>query len=235
MDGDLRRVACAFSLLKRQINLGPSSGGFGDNQLVKNSTEKQFQITPDEILRLKDVLEQRDAEINVLTALLKKEKQRAKSNTNTIIEEKYKPDNYSDEKADLSLGKKEAFEEWRRHHYKEASTYEQNNRELSEMIKEAKKTGAETNQLRQKVNRLKGEREHIIRQIAANQAAGFDVTDLERKETSIRSQMELVKDEYNATVKKLKELKPNIDHAQHVRERARIDSIDSLTLGFTHF
>ena len=69
----------------------------------------------------------------------------------------------------------------------------------------------------------KGEREHILRQIAANQAAGFDVAELEQKEQTIRREMETTKTEYNETVKRLKQLKPNIDHLQHVRERARID------------
>ena len=69
----------------------------------------------------------------------------------------------------------------------------------------------------------KGEREHILRQIAANQAAGFDVAELDQKEQTIRREMETTKNEYNETVKRLKQLKPNIDHLQHVRERARIE------------
>ena len=73
------------------------------------------------------------------------------------------------------------------------------------------------------MNRLRGEREHIIRQIAANQAAGFDVSELEAREANIRREMEKTKNDYNEIVKRLKQLKPNIDHLQHVRERARID------------
>merc|ERR1712008_118153 len=70
---------------------------------------------------------------------------------------------------------------------------------------------------------MKGEREHLIRQIAANQAASFDTAELEMKECAIRENMEGAKNAYNEAVKRLKQLKPNIDHLQHVRERARID------------
>ena len=110
-----------------------------------------------------------------------------------------------------------------KYHYSGSATYQANNERLSELIKEAKETGQETNKKRQEVNRLRGEREHIIRQIAANQAAGFDVSELEAREANIRREMEKTKNDYNEIVKRLKQLKPNIDHLQHVRERARID------------
>ena len=110
-----------------------------------------------------------------------------------------------------------------KYHYSGSATYQANNERLSELIKEAKETGQETNKKRQEVNRLRGEREHIIRQIAANQAAGFDVSELETREANIRKDMEKTKNDYNEIVKRLKQLKPNIDHLQHMRERARID------------
>ncbi len=47
------------------------NGASGTNQMGSNGVingQKQFQITPEEVIRMKDILEQRDAEITVLVS-----------------------------------------------------------------------------------------------------------------------------------------------------------------------
>lgn len=72
LDGDMRKINFVFKRLKKMINLGggasqPNQGvmNFGDDTSDKEQI-KQFQITPDELIRLKEILEQRDTEIAVL-------------------------------------------------------------------------------------------------------------------------------------------------------------------------
>jgi len=75
LDGDMRKINFVFKRLKKMINLGgggPSpAGGLMNLDGVENGENtkekiKQFQITPDELIRLKEILEQRDTEIAVL-------------------------------------------------------------------------------------------------------------------------------------------------------------------------
>ena len=84
LDGDMRKINYSIKRLKKLAN---SSGrpegivresgesGNSSNANVKHGA-KQFQITPEELIRLKEILEQRDTEIAVLTQLLKKERRK---------------------------------------------------------------------------------------------------------------------------------------------------------------
>ena len=74
LDGDMRKINYVLRRLKKMVNLGPGNGT-GPNQVVVNGSSdsdpervKQFQITPDELIRLKEILEQRDTEIAVLVS-----------------------------------------------------------------------------------------------------------------------------------------------------------------------
>ena len=69
--------------MKKHINMGGSMDTILNNQGSANSGQpgqtnggangqKQFQITPEEVIRMKDILEQRDAEITVLVSHLQK-------------------------------------------------------------------------------------------------------------------------------------------------------------------
>ena len=71
--------------MKKHINMGGSMDTILNNQGSPNSGQpgrangqggangqKQFQITPEEVIRMKDILEQRDAEITVLVSHLEK-------------------------------------------------------------------------------------------------------------------------------------------------------------------
>ena len=74
LDGDMRKINYVLRRLKKMVNFGPGNGT-GPNQVVVNGSSdsdperaKQFQITPDELIRLKEILEQRDTEIAVLVS-----------------------------------------------------------------------------------------------------------------------------------------------------------------------
>ena len=71
LDGDLRRISHAFKFLKKQINTSGSSNDIVKSDVtgVPRQSENKFQITPEEVIRLKDILEQRDAEITVLVSV----------------------------------------------------------------------------------------------------------------------------------------------------------------------
>lgn len=50
------------------------------------------------------------------------------------------------------------------------------------------------------MNKLKGELEHVTRQIAANNAAGFGTIELTTKEAQIRADLEAERGKYNKSV-----------------------------------
>ena len=65
--------------MKKHINMGGSmdtilndQGSTNSGQPGQSNGQKQFQITPEEVIRMKDILEQRDAEITVLVSPLEK-------------------------------------------------------------------------------------------------------------------------------------------------------------------
>ena len=82
LDGDMRKINYSIKRLKKVANSSArpegivrESGESSSNANVKHGA-KQFQITPEELIRLKEILEQRDTEIAVLTQLLKKERRK---------------------------------------------------------------------------------------------------------------------------------------------------------------
>merc|ERR1712131_311112 len=90
------------------------------------------------------------------------------------------------------------------------------------MGSEAKSIGTESKEARSEINKLKGELEHVVRQIAANSAVGHVTDDLEDKEREIRTKIEQSKTQFNKAVTILKQLKPKVDHLQHSLERQGI-------------
>ena len=82
LDGDMRKINYSIKRLKKLANssgrpegIVRESGESNSNANAKHGA-KQFQITPEELIRLKEILEQRDTEIAVLTQLLKKERRK---------------------------------------------------------------------------------------------------------------------------------------------------------------
>ena len=81
-DGDLRKINYVLRQMKKHINMGGSMDTILNDQGSANTGQsgqaggangqKQFQITPEEVIRMKDILEQRDAEITVLVSFFLK-------------------------------------------------------------------------------------------------------------------------------------------------------------------
>ena len=81
-DGDLRKINYVLRQMKKHINMGGSMDTILNDQGSANTGQsgqaggangqKQFQITPEEVIRMKDILEQRDAEITVLVSFFSK-------------------------------------------------------------------------------------------------------------------------------------------------------------------
>lgn len=84
--GDMRKIQYSYSALKKHtLKQGvPSmreSNGFDKSEdslgTTQNLSDNDGALTPHEIKRLKEILEQRDMEINILVNMLKKERKRA--------------------------------------------------------------------------------------------------------------------------------------------------------------
>ena len=82
----MRKINYSIKRLKKFANSSARPEGIvresGESANV-NSKHKQFQITPEELIRLKEILEQRDTEIAVLTQLLKKERRKPRKRLNS--------------------------------------------------------------------------------------------------------------------------------------------------------
>ena len=72
LDGEMRKINYVLKRLKKMINLGGaptmSNGTTGNGNESNAERVKQFKISPDELIRLKEILEQRDTEIAVLVS-----------------------------------------------------------------------------------------------------------------------------------------------------------------------
>lgn len=72
LDGEMRKINYVLKRLKKIINLGGaptvSNGATGNANESNGEKVKQFKISPDELIRLKEILEQRDTEIAVLVS-----------------------------------------------------------------------------------------------------------------------------------------------------------------------
>ncbi|CAH2256221.1 kinesin KIF6 isoform X2 [Pelobates cultripes] len=69
---DMRKIQHSFAFFKRLLNHWKHHGGETASERPSSSTSK-----PEDIKKLRDLLQQRDNEINILVSMLKKEKKRA--------------------------------------------------------------------------------------------------------------------------------------------------------------
>ncbi|XP_054597913.2 kinesin-like protein KIF6 isoform X1 [Nothobranchius furzeri] len=72
---DMRKIRRSFSLLKSMV-LDKQGGKNGSNERQK-SPERRDDVSAAEVVKLKELLKQRDSEISILVRILKKEKKRA--------------------------------------------------------------------------------------------------------------------------------------------------------------
>ncbi|XP_058254853.1 kinesin-like protein KIF6 [Hemibagrus wyckioides] len=255
---DMRKIRHCFSLLKVRLRETPvelrmgngAQYGAGDFSPLPSSNIRDSPDIPAnrELLKLKDMLTQRDNEISILVSMLKKEKRKVqeanaqlgkfigsqsslRSSSSSMNSEKRLKHEASDDSvhakykrngAELSMGRQEAFEIFKTEH-EDNITLEDNKVILKQRFAEAKELGVQVNQARSRVNELKKQLETRRMQMAAQGVLGNrPSTESDPVEERLRNQIEEEKKQYKKTFERLKGLKTEIDHLQHLHQRSKI-------------
>ncbi|XP_030413144.1 kinesin-like protein KIF6 isoform X3 [Gopherus evgoodei] len=259
---DMRKIKHCFNYVKRLINhtnipdrslLSPDITGNEDT----NTSEKK-----EELKKLRDLLHQRDNEINILVSMLKKEKKKAQdalfqlsagssglavseSSLSISLEEGQRPSacvNVKDTQdfsssvhrsaflpgktgsgGEMSLGRQEAFEIFKRD-YVDSITIEDNKQLLKKRFAEAKSLGEKVNEVRNKINHLKGEitQRHMQRAALGVASPSEELNESDSVEERLRAQIEEEKKSYKTMFNRLKGLKIEIEHLQLLMEKAKV-------------
>ncbi|XP_039384203.1 kinesin-like protein KIF6 isoform X2 [Mauremys reevesii] len=259
---DMRKIKHCFNYIKQLINrtnipdrslLSPDITGDEDT----NTPEKK-----EELKKLRDLLHQRDNEINILVSMLKKEKKKAQdalfqlsagsrglavseSSLSISLEEGQRPSacvNVKDTQdfsssvqrsaflprktgsgGEMSLGRQEAFEIFKRD-YVDSVTIEDNKQLLKKRFAEAKSLGEKVNEVRNKINHLKGEiiQRHMQRAALGVASPSEELNESDPVEESLRAQIEEEKKSYKTMFNRLKGLKIEIEHLQLLMEKAKV-------------
>ncbi|XP_017546239.1 kinesin-like protein KIF6 isoform X1 [Pygocentrus nattereri] len=247
---DMRKIHLCFSLLKAKVWEKPCVQNGTDNTSHLTSSDKQDSQTHGELLKLKDMLTQRDNEISILVSMLKKEKKKVQeanaqlanfsngdtshsSSTSTLGEKRLKAEISEDfplaqhlmnrqRGPELSMGRQEAFEVFRQDH-EDRLTIDDNKTILKQRFAEAKALGEQVNQARNRVNELKKQLEMRRMQMAAQGVMGVQQnSESDPVEERLRNQIEEEKKSYKSTFGRLKGLKTEIEHLQHLLHKSKI-------------
>ncbi|XP_034164034.2 kinesin-like protein KIF6 isoform X1 [Pangasianodon hypophthalmus] len=251
---DMRKIQHCFSFLKARLREEPSTQKGSDDisPLPSSSiTDRPDSQANRELLKLKDMLTQRDNEISILVSMLKKEKRKVQeanaqlakfsgsqsslqsSSSSMHAEKTLKREASQDSihaehvkckqnEAELSMGRQEAFEIFRSEH-EDNITIEDNKVILKQRFAEAKELGEQVNQARSRVNELKKQLETRRMQMAAQGVIGNQPnTESDPVEERLRNQIEDEKKHYKSTFERLKGLKTEIEHLQHLLQKSKI-------------
>ncbi|XP_052275630.1 kinesin-like protein KIF6 isoform X2 [Dreissena polymorpha] len=288
--GDMRKIHTCFSIMKKRVLERPASS---PRKAPTPAPVIPDQPAPDigpysdtENSRLKQLVIQRDNEINILVNMLKKEKKRVKdasrqleklgqrppssargegysesfsttpdtkqnghsslsstvgSRANTgnsddwrrppsgagISQEKQRQRREHDAVVkkkilgDMSVGRQEAFELFRRD-YEHNDSIEENKQVLKQRYAEAKTLGEKVNKVRHNINHLKSQIEHHRMAIAMKGLSESQTLEPDEEEVKLRHQMEAEKNSYKETFNRLRVLKTEIEHLQHLLEKAKV-------------
>ncbi|NWY50801.1 KIF6 protein, partial [Chionis minor] len=257
---DMRKIKYCFIRVKQLMNRSKIS----DKKLLSQHTSEEKDANKEageeELKKLKELLQQRDNEINILVNMLKKEKRKAQDSLfqlnaasagSTVLEqspsinleESQNPSScFSVKKAKdfsssvhrlpflarqtgekMSLGCQEAFEVFKREHA-DSITMEDNKHLLKQRFAEAKCLGEKLNEVRNKINHLKGEitRRHIQRAALAVSNPSEELNMLDPVEEKLRMQIEEEKKSYKTMFNRLKGLKVEIEHLQLLMEKVKM-------------
>ncbi|XP_041351930.1 kinesin-like protein KIF6 [Gigantopelta aegis] len=265
---DMRKIQACFKILKRYVF--EKTGG-------RLSESPSRDVTPVDIgpysntenQKLKDLVLQRDNEINILVNMLKKERakktsavsqlendakpgvsynsdQRLSDYTNgnsdhgdekhkTFVKHdqrmKYESNRntkpYVDEKTkkkilgNLSIGRQEAFDIFLAD-YEHNQSIEDNKRTLKFKYAEAKSLGEALNKSKNRINHFKSKIEQYRMQMAMKGLADPENEDPNEEEQELRHAMEEEKRSYKETFNKLRGMKSEIEHLQHLLEKSKV-------------
>ncbi|XP_045544895.1 kinesin-like protein KIF6 [Salmo salar] len=173
-------------MIRERLSIGDGGGDHPNPPppVVVPDQKDSPQLQPADLTKLREMLTQRDNEINILVSILKKEKRRSKdaaaqlanisngcpldpqsplrlytaslAGDTEAVENDHgvPPTLYGERASKLSMGKQEAFEIFRRDH-EDRLTIEDNKALLKQRFAEAKAYGEEVNEARNGVNKLK--------------------------------------------------------------------------------
>ncbi|XP_074899032.1 kinesin-like protein KIF6 [Buteo buteo] len=256
---DMRKIKYCFIHVKQLMNHSKISDKKLLSRYIREEKETNKE-TVEELKKLKELLQQRDNEINILVNMLKKEKKKAQdalfqlnaaSACSTVLdqsppinlEESQSPSScFSLKEAKdfsssvhrlpflsrktggkMSLGCQEAFEVFKQDHA-DSITIEDNKQVLKQKFAEAKCLGEKLNEVRIKINHLKGEitQRHIQRAALAVSSPSEELNTLDPVEEKLRTQIEEEKKSYKAMFNRVKGLKVEIEHLQLLIEKVKM-------------
>ncbi|XP_053700459.1 kinesin-like protein KIF6 isoform X3 [Synchiropus splendidus] len=241
---DMRKIRFCFSLLKTLILDKGGRGNCQDGRLSPAARAVMQEDHPSaaEVVKLKEILTQRDNEISILGKMLKKEKKRAEESSAQLssvnkAESQLEPKgsqqappagpngcavHFMKRGPHLSQGKQEAFQTFVMDH-RDHVTIEENKRLLKERSAEARKLGEQLGDARNNITELKKQLETRQRQRAA-QGVVLNSRELDEDpvEENLRKHIEREKTGYKNIVSRLKALRTEIEHLQLLLERSKV-------------
>ncbi|XP_026857259.2 kinesin-like protein KIF6 isoform X4 [Electrophorus electricus] len=253
---DMRKIHHCFLLLKERVQQKQQAQNIAAEASALSSSglaDRQASEAQGDLLKLKDILTQRDNEISILVNMLKKEKRKVqevsaqfanfsrgdltchstRQSSTSIHDEKRLKSESSDythahqlmirqSGPELSIEQQEAFEIFRNDHG-DRLTLEDNKAILKQRFAEAKALGEQVNQARNRVNELKKQLQMRRMQMAAQGVMESQPNpQSDTVEETLRSQIEEEKKNYKSTFGRLKGLKTEIEHLQHLLQRSKI-------------
>ncbi|XP_033000479.1 kinesin-like protein KIF6 [Lacerta agilis] len=235
LGADMRKIKHSFKHLKSLVN----NAKLPTNHLLASDTNNS--VGYEELKKLKDLLQQRDNEINILVNMLKKEKKKAQD---ALLQLSASPKEIATSESEMfsvtlenrssllhrstgvrgemSLGRKEAFEIFKRD-YADSITIEDNKQLLKQRFAEAKSMGEKVNEIRNKINHLKEEINQRHMQKAAQAVVSpRQMNEPDPIEETLRTQIEQEKKSYKTMFTHLKGMKIEIEHLQLLMEKAKV-------------
>ncbi|VDI22535.1 kinesin family member 6/9 [Mytilus galloprovincialis] len=258
---DMRKIQYCYSLLKQMVQEKPKVVEVEAQQRSPSYTDVDTGPYRDsENGRLKELILQRDNEINILVGMLKKEKKRSadamaevesfgrmksfednsrpssgrrsrgsrmntaeslsankRNSSSTSLDEQTKTKILGD----MSTGRQVAFETFKRD-YPNNSAIEDNKDALKQKYVEAKKLGEYVNKSRTKINHVKSQIEQYRMQLAMRGLVDPEDAEPDEEEQEMRNEMEEEKMNYKECFTRLRTLKTEIEHLQHLLEKSKV-------------
>ncbi|XP_055672347.1 kinesin-like protein KIF6 [Falco peregrinus] len=257
---DMHKIKYCFTRIKQLMNHSKISDKKLISQHISEEKDTNKESGGEELKRLKELLQQRDNEINILVNMLKKGKKtagdapfqvNAASAGCTVLEhslpinleENRGPSSCSSMKqakdfsssvhrlpflsrqtgGKMSLGCQEAFEVFKRDRA-DSIIIEDNKKLLKQRFAEAKCLGEKLNEVRNKINHLKGEitQRRIQRAALAVSSPSEELNMLDPVEEKLRMQIEEEKQSYKTMFNHLKGLKVEIEHLELLIEKVKM-------------
>ncbi|XP_033125749.1 kinesin-like protein KIF6 [Anneissia japonica] len=244
---DIRKINQCFKIFKRLVKKEFSDSNPERRQTsnTESLTERQNSVDTVEVKKLTDIIRQRDNEINILVNMLKKEKKkthdafnkattfndgenkmRFEQSHSSTKNQKHSNFQNSEESSRVHSSSYSSLSESSRVHSVDAST-----RQSTAQISSQRRENGEPSSLsssssfhlqnsKRILDKLKGQIEHYRMQCAMQAEPNAGQPD--EIEQKLRHDMENEKQSYKVAFNRLKSLKSEIEHLQHLLEKSRL-------------